>query len=107
MNEIILVIQNSFFRCITLLQTFVAQRYSDEDIAVCRVTRSNIYGRDITRVDGLVGPTTRFGLHPRRITRRLEITFSRLSSLPPVQTLRGLSPTRRTLYARCPPTPAW
>jgi len=34
MNEIILVIHNSFLRCMTLLQTFVAQRYSDEDIAV-------------------------------------------------------------------------
>lgn len=55
---------------------------SGEDIAECRATYSNIYGRDITRVGGLAGTTTRSDFTLAVSSNRLEITFSRLSSLP-------------------------
>lgn len=49
-------LQNPFF---SIFYICCIKIPSGEDIAECRSAYSNIYGRDITRVDGLAGTTTR------------------------------------------------
>lgn len=101
MRVLFLAVQNPFLPIfhICCIKISLAGRYSRVSGYIFKHLWSRYYESRRSR-----GNYHAVGLHPRRITGRLEITFSLLSSRPSVQTLRGLSPTRRTLYARCPST---